>query len=169
MIDISAVGSSVLVKMGSGREIYINEFSDEGTPFECPDVDLSQNEKNLSGQMISSRKVSVYTLSVTVIPGSEADIALTEEAQKAALFHGNIVDIGAIKVGSITLTVPKIYTDASGTSNANQYISYTWTNGRMKSAPTGPSTSAEGRLSARTFVFEMEKFSPPSGDGQRVR
>ena len=34
-------------------------------------------------------------------------------------------------------------------------------NGRFKSSPTGPSSSAEGRMSARTYTFEMEDFVPP--------
>jgi hypothetical protein len=38
----------------------------------------------------------------------------------------------------------------------------------MKGAPTGPSTSAEGRMAARTFTFEMEQFQPATGAGYDV-
>lgn len=169
MIDISSVGSKITIEIGGREPIVISEFSEEGTPFECPDVDLSTNEKNLNGQMISSRKAAVYTVSVTVIPGSVADVELTRAAQDAAIFHGNTTAISNLIVKSIILATPQINQSVEAiTSNNSNIITYKWMNGRMKSAPTGPSTSAEGRLSARTFVFEMEKFSCPSGSGVAV-
>lgn len=172
MIDISAVGASVTISFGSGDKVEITEFSDEGTPFECPDVDLSTNQKNLNGQMISSRTPSVYPVSVTVIPNSWDDIFLQRKAQNAALMPGSIQSISSLKIDSIILTIPSI--DESGAARnsmsttagrkAVSHTTYKWTNGRMKSAPTGPSTSADGRLSARTYTFEMEKFEISSYD-----
>jgi hypothetical protein len=53
MIDISTVGASVEIEStGLNGSLRITQFSEEGTPFECPDVDLSDNRKNLNGQMI---------------------------------------------------------------------------------------------------------------------
>ena len=51
--DISAVGAKVVF---SNPDLTIDEFSDEGTPFECPDVDVSTNAKNLNGETKSSRR-----------------------------------------------------------------------------------------------------------------
>ena len=162
MIDISAVGSKIYIKMARGdRSLEITEFSEEGTPFECPDVDVSTNAKNLNGQMISSRTPSTYSISITVIPNSDADAWLTKRMSEAALQPGNVVPIEDLIVDTIQLTIPNINASAEG-NNVNGRT-FTWANGRMKSGPTGPSTSAEGRLAARTFVFEMEKFIPPSG------
>lgn len=164
MFDISAVGSRVHIEMYTrSLKLDITEFSEEGTPFECPDVDLSNNDKNLSGQMISSRKPSVFTVSVTVIPNSDADVWLTNRMSEAALQPGNVVPIEDLAVRNIQLTIPNI-NGSSGSVDAPG-LTFTWVNGRLKSGPTGPSTSAEGRLSARTFVFEMEKFMPPSWAG----
>ena len=164
MFDISAVGSWVHIEMYTrDLKLDISEFSEEGTPFECPDVDLSTNDKNLSGQMISSRKASVFTVSVTVIPNSDADLWLTNRMSEAALQPGNVVPIKDLMVKTIQLTIPNI-NGSSGSTDADG-LTFTWVNGRLKSGPTGPSTSAEGRLSARTFVFEMEKFMPPSFSG----
>lgn len=167
MIDISAVGSKIYIKMATGdRSLEITEFSDEGTPFECPDVDVSTNAKNLNGQMISSRTPSTYSISVTVIPNSYADAWLTKRMSEAALQPGNVVPIEDLIVDTIQLTIPNINGSAEINSSAQgnnvKGRTFTWANGRMKSGPTGPSTSAEGRLAARTFVFEMEKFTPPS-------
>ena len=175
MIDISAVGAFVRITFkgdGNNRGLTITEFSDEGTPFECPDVDLSTNQKNLNGQMISSRTPSIYTVSVTVIPNSADDIFLTRHAQEAALQPGNITPIDKLIVESIELGIPDInQSRASTLSDRNSYSGYAifkWMNGRMKNSPTGPSTSAEGRLAARTFTFEMEKFIAPTGNGSNV-
>ena len=181
MIDISAVGSFVRIKFKGGQspEWTISEFSDEGTPFECPDVDLSTNQKNLNGQMISSRTPSVYSVTVTVIPNSADDLWLTKKAQQAALQPGSIFPIENLIVESIELAIPNI--NASGATNgkgkqssrgkgkqSSRHSVFKWMNGRMKNAPTGPSTSAEGRLSARSFTFEMEKFIAPTGHGMDV-
>ena len=175
MIDISAVGAFVRITFkgdGNNRGWSITEFSDEGTPFECPDVDLSTNQKNLNGQMVSSRTPSVYTVSVTVIPNSADDIFLTRHAQEAALQPGNITPIDKLIVESIELGIPDInQSRASTLADRNSYSGYAvfkWMNGRMKNAPTGPSTSADGRLASRTFTFEMEKFIAPTGNGSNV-
>ena len=164
MFDISAVGSRVQMQMYTrSLKLDIAEFSDEGTPFECPDVDFSTNAKNLNGQMISSRTTSVFTVSVTVIPNSDADLWLTNRSAEAALQPGNVVPIKDLMVKTIQLTIPNI-NGSSGSTDADG-LTFTWVSGRLKSGPTGPSTTAEGRLSARTFVFEMEKFMPPSFAG----
>ena len=176
MFDISAVGAFVRITFkgdGNDRGWSITEFSDEGTPFECPDVDLSTNQKNLNGQMISSRTPSIYTVSVTVIRNSADDIFLTRHAQEAALQPGNITPIDKLIVESIELGIPDINQSRAstlasrGTTGAG-YAIFKWMNGRMKNAPTGPSTSAEGRLASRTFTFEMEKFIAPTGNGSNV-
>lgn len=155
MIDISAVGAKVVISHGAGKDITITRFSDEGTPFECADVDLSDNKKNLNGEMISSRTPSVYTVSVTVIPGTEEDKELTRLAQMSALMPGSVQPISKIVINDITLTLPEINESAESIAGGRVFK---WKKGRMKSAPTGPSTSAEGRMAARTFSFEMEQF-----------
>lgn len=159
MIDISTVGASVEIESGLGT-IRITQFSDEGTPFECPDVDLSDNRKNLNGQMISSRTPSVYSVSVTVIPGSEEDLELSRLAQKAALMPGSVSRISDLVIERISLMLPGINGSGEGVAGERVFV---WTHGRMKTAPTGPSSSAEGRMAARTYTFEMERYKAPEG------
>lgn len=160
MIDISAVGSSVTIKTG-GDSIVITQFSEEGTPFEAGDVDVSTNAKNLNGTMISSRTPSVYPVSVTVIPGSDDDHELQRLLKKASIMPGGVTAISKLKIDSLTISVPAI--NESNVAGASR--KYTWTNGRIKSGPTGPSTSGEGRMSARTYNFEFEKYIDVSGSG----
>lgn len=168
MIDISAVGAVVDIEWENGDAVTITEFSDEGTPFECTDADLSTNQKNLNGQMISSRTPSVYTLSVTVIPNSQDDVFLQKKAQEAALMPGSINPISSLRVKSIVLSIPNINGSGKATGFGYSGTVYKWANGRMKTAPTGPSTSADGRMSARTYTFELEKYFPASGSGTAV-
>lgn len=165
MIDISAVGAKVTINPSAGSAIVVTEFSDEGTPFDAGDIDVSENNKNLNGQMISSRKPAVYPVTVSVIPGSDSDVKLQSLLQKASIMPGGITPISNLKINSIVLSVPAI--DQSGATGNSSRV-YKWTNGRIKSGPTGPSTSAEGRQSARTYTFEMEKFDGVSGSSTNV-
>lgn len=165
MIDISAVGAKLTIYGPGNQKIEITQFSDEGTPFEANDVDVSTNQKNLNGQMISSRTPSVYSLAVTVVPGSEDDVALQRLLQKSSLMPGGVNNISDLKISSAILTIPAI--DGSGEGRVSG-LEYKWMNGRMKSGPTGPSTSAEGRMSARTYTMEFEKFDPAKGQGVNI-
>lgn len=149
--DISTVGAKIV--FSGGLSCTITEFSDEGTPFDAPDVDASTNAKNLNGEMISSRTPSVYPFSVTVIPGTAADAKLTAFFKKSLLQPGGIAAIRNLYCNCV-VTFPEVY----GSDNAGAR-SYTYTNCRAKSGPTGPGSSAEGRQSARTFTFEAEGVS----------
>lgn len=165
MIDISAVGAKVVINTETGSPITITEFSDEGTPFDAGDIDVSTNAKNLNGQMISSRTPAVYPVSVTVIPGSDSDAMLQQLLQKASIMPGGVTPISDLKIKSIVLSIPAVNQSGTGAVASR---SYRWTNGRIKSGPTGPSTSAEGRQSARTYNFEMEKFEGVVGAWSNV-
>ena len=150
--DISAVGSSITFSQVNGRGYHtITEFSDEGTPFDSPDVDASTNKKNLNGTMISSRTPSVYPFSVTVIPGSADDDFLWSCLHAALIQPGAITQAEKL-LWNCTLKIPNI--NASGRNTGTR--TFTFTNCRIKNGPTGPSTSAEGRLSSRTYTWEAE-------------
>jgi len=149
--DISAVGT--IISFSRGLTCDITNFADEGTPFDAPDVDASTNRKNLNGTMISSRTPSVYPFSVTVIPGSPEDDKLWAFLQKSLIQPGGVASIPQL-LCDCTIKVPDI--NASGRRTGSR--SYTYSNCRIKSGPTGPSTSAEGRLSARTYTFEAESL-----------
>ena len=161
MIDISTVGAQIVIKFADNKQKTITQFSDEGTPFECPDVDVSTNAKNLNGQMVSSRTTSVFPISITVIPGSEEDLFLQRRLADAAIQPGNVKSIAELAVSSLTVSIPAINESGEG----SHAINYTCMKGRLRGGPLGPSTSAEGRMSARTYTFEFEKYDPPGYGG----
>lgn len=163
MFDISAAGAWAEIKFDDGDDIIVKQFSDEGTPFESPNITLSTNAKNLQGSMISSRTPSVVPVSITVVPGSVEDYLLQRNVQYALLQPGGVQSISKLAVKSLTLHVPAINGSKDITTSADNGNTYTWVNGRMVEAPTGPSSSAEGRMSARTYSFEFEKYQGPTG------
>lgn len=156
--DISAVGAKIVFSNlgGSSVGLTISEFSDEGTPFDCPDVDVSTNAKNLNGEMISSRTPSVIPFSVTVIPGSVADIRLREAVARSLIRPSNNTPNDVEYINTVTITMPLVTTRGGSAVAGSNTV--TFSNVRIKSGPTGPSTSAEGRMSARTYSFEAEDF-----------
>lgn len=162
MFDISAAGASAVIEFADGTIVNVRQFSDEGTPFESPNVTLSTNNRSFQGTMISSRTPSVIPVSITVVPGSKEDYQLQRKAQAAILQPGSVTSIADLVVKSFTLHVPSIdgSVDITSSSAVN---TYTWLNGRMSEAPTGPSTSSEGRMSPRTYSFEFEKYKGPTG------
>lgn len=165
--DISTVGARITITGGTlGKPLVISEFSDEGTPFDAPDVDASENRKNLNGIMISSRTPSVYPFAVTVIPGSVADLILTKQLAQALIQPGSMEGETRNMYFEITVSIPEVVDVGSRVAAGDAIHSgrreYTYTNARMKTAPTGPSSSAEGRQAARTFAWEAEGFIPPA-------
>ena len=156
--DISAVGAKIVFSNlgGSAAGLTISEFSDEGTPFDCPDVDVSTNAKNLNGEMISSRTPSVIPFSVTVIPGSVADIRLREALARSLIRPSNDTPNDVEYIDTVTITMPRVTT--RGGSAVADRNTVTFTNVRFKSGPTGPSTNSDGRMSPRTYSFEAEDF-----------
>ena len=159
-MDISAVGTKISFSGGVLSGLVISEFSDEGTPFDCPDIDVSTNAKNLNGEMISSRTPSVVPFSVTVISGSLADKKLGEALARSQIKPGVDDQSSSVEWYDITVSIPNIATSNRGDFGAggavNQFRQRTFSNCRIKTGPTGPSASAEGRLAARTYGFEGE-------------
>lgn len=165
--DISAVGARITFKgFGLKKDLVVSEFSDEGTPFDAPDIDASENKKNLNGIMISSRTPTVYPFAITVIPGSVADQMLTTILQHSSIQPGGVQTASEL-YGEIVVTIPETYDAGSNVAAGDEIASgardYTYSNARIKNGSTGPSTSAEGRLAARTFLFEAEGFKPWTG------
>lgn len=157
--DISAVGAKIVFSnlTGYSDALTVSEFSDEGTPFDFPDVDVSTNAKNLNGEMISSRTPSVIPFSITVIPGSVADIRLREALARALIRPANNKPEDVQYIRTVTVTMPNVVTTSDSTTISNRN-SVTLKTVRIKSGPTGPSTSSEGRMSPRTYSFEAEDF-----------
>lgn len=150
--DISFTGASVVVTQGNDNlKTTITEFSDEDTPLECSEIEVTGNAITLNGQLVLWRKPSAYMVSVTVIPRSENDLVLSK-----MLYQARVCPARAIAVkdlwSKMTIKCPRI--NESG--NTKAVDTYNFSNGRILSGPTGPASNSEGKMSARkyTFVFQ---------------
>lgn len=156
MIDVSATGATVTVKAAAIGQVTISRFSDEGTPFEFNEIEVTGSALSLNGEVIFWSKPVAYAASVTVIPHSDEDDALRKllEASHVRFSGGSTKAVDPANVNtSLTLKCPHI--DGAGQS----FKMYSYTNGRIVSGPTAPSTSPEGKLSARTYTFVFEQMS----------
>ena len=153
MIDISFSGGSVTVSCG-GISTTITEFSDEGSPIECQDIEVTGHSATLNGQAIFWRKPSLYQVSVTVIPGSDNDAALQQMLRRAHMHPGNIANISELEA-TMTIRAPQINASGSQAGGNSWNFSY----GRILSGPTGPSSNGEGKTSARTYTFIFERMN----------
>lgn len=156
MVDVSATGASITITAPAIGTVLITRFSDEGTPFEFNEIEVTGSALSINGELITWSKPVAYAGSVTVIPHSEEDIALHELLEESHVrFTGNgtrAVNSNNVKT-ALTLKCPQL--DGDGRS----FKQYHYTNGRIVSGPTAPSTSAEGKLSARTYTFVFEQMS----------
>ena len=153
-LDISATGSVVtFTPVGGGKGFSVTHFSDDGTPFDAPNVTVSNNKRELNGLMISSRTPNVFQFSISVIPGSAEDDELWSIFKKSSIQPGKVAAVKDL-LYNVTVAVPDI-----NRSGENPSRKFTYSSARMVDGPTGPSTSSEGRLAARTYMFEAEGLS----------
>lgn len=162
MVDVSATGCSITVKTGA-RRATITRFSDEGTPFEFNEIEVTGSALSLNGELILWAKPVAYAASVTVIPGTREDEQLRKMLEDAHV-RRNGSSTKAVSASdcnaTLVFTCPGIETFKSdGATAGGNKKTYTYSNGRIVSGPTAPSASAEGKLSSRTYTFVFEQYS----------
>lgn len=167
MIDISFTGGSVYIESGF-INTNITEFSDEGSPIVCSDIEVTGNAVSLNGQLITWTKPNAYAVSVTVIPGTENDTSLNYLLE-ACHIHPTDDDSRTVKAinienAKVKMTIMSPIADGAGT----RYLKYVFTNGRILNGPAGPSTNSEGKMSARTYTFIFEKMIRSGNTGLKV-
>jgi len=156
MIDVSATGASININSAATGAVLITRFSDEGTPFEFNEIEVTGSALSLNGELITWSKPVAYAASVTVMPHSDEDNSLRKLLEASHVrFNGSgttAVNPEMVKT-SLTLKCPLL--NEAGSS----FKEYRFTEGRIVSGPTAPSTSAEGKLSARTYTFVFERMT----------
>lgn len=155
MFDVSAAGSKVSVKFGSGDSWAITEFYDEANPFETDEIQVADNAVSLNGQAIFWRKPNLYQVTLNVIPGSNDDVFLSKHLASAHISPGHVTDVKELEC---TLSIYIPYINASGTQETAGTQVYTYCNGRLISGNSGPSTNAEGKMSSKQYVFAFESM-----------
>lgn len=156
MIDISMQGATLTLScpaISAGNIIL--EFSDEGTPIEFPDIEVCGYAMTMNGELVTWTKPTPITWSLTVIPGSNSDVALRNllYAGHVGGRKGKAIAQDYVHISSATLSVPSATTFGIVTANT---VNFTFEHGRLSSGPTAIGSNAEGKMSARTYRFVFE-------------
>ena len=159
MIDISMQGAKLTLScpaISAGNIIL--EFSDEGTPIEFPDIEVCGYAMTMNGELVTWTKPSPITWSLTVIPGTNSDVALRNllYAGHVGGRKGKAIAQDYVHISTATLEVQSATT--YGIISANSGLSFTFENGRLSAGPTAIGSNAEGKMSARTYRFVFESL-----------
>lgn len=142
MQDISGFGAVVNIIASNTFPVGfpITQFADDADAFDFPSIQIADKAMGVNGDLVTWSKATALSGSLSVIPGSEDDLALQLIAKNNRVGRGksNALDV-------ITITV--IYPDNS---------TVTFINGKMTDAPFGKSLSSAGRLKSKTYQFAFE-------------
>lgn len=152
--DISFTGASIVISQGRLLKTTITEFSDEDTPLECSEIEVTGNAITLNGQLVLWRKPSAYMVSVTVIPRSENDLILSKMLYEARVCPARATAVSELW-SNMTIKCPRI--NESG--NTKSVDTYSFSNGRILSGPTGPASNSEGKMSPRKYIFVFQDLT----------
>lgn len=157
MVDISMQGARLTLTVPAiTAGNIILEFSAEGTPIEFPDIETCGYEMTMNGELVTWTKPAPITWNVTVIPGTNSDVAL-----RNLLYAGHVggkkgrpIDQTYVRIETAVLEVPSITTN--GIVSAAGSLKFTFENGRLTGGPTAIGSNAEGKMSPRTYKFVFE-------------
>lgn len=150
-VNISMQTVSLAVKFKSGNAITVNQFSDDGTPISIDSTQIADGNKTLNGTLVMWVKPTPYTLSFTLIPGSDDDNKLRSELQLRSLGVNPAAPL-AIEVDSIVITYP--------TNLGAKKVTYH--DGYLRSGMEAIGSDSEGKASASTYEFAFESITSES-------
>ena len=135
ILDVSFAGATVEM-----AGVTIEDFMDDANPVEFADVEVSSVGVNCNGNMIRNAKPNVIMMSVTVIPGSDADNKLYQKWKKYRVQGG-----GSQRNGQWAEALTGSVSVPGGPKR-------TFSNGTFVSGPPGPSSNGEGKMQGRTYT-----------------
>ena len=137
LLDVSFAGSKITV-----GGVTIEDFMDDANPVEFQDTEVSGVGVNCNGVMVRYARPNTIMMSVTVIPGSNSDMALYGLWRKYRVQNG----VNNAGQWETSLTGSIVTKGARGRT-------YTFSGGTMVSGPGGPSANGEGKMQGRTYSF----------------
>ena len=160
MVDISMQGARLtLVCEAISAGNIILEFSAEGTPIEFPDIETCGYEMTMNGELVTWTKPAPITWNVTVLPGTNSDVALRNllYAGHVGGRRGKPINQKYVRISTAMLYVPSI--DSNGIVTSYGGINFVFTNGRLSGGPMAIGANNEGKMSPRTYKFVFESVS----------
>lgn len=140
--DVSAFGLkiNVLASITFPAGFTIDQFADDGDPFDLPSLQIRDKAMGLNGDLITWSKANPINITLNLIPGSEDD------KNMAALFEANRVARGKTAVRDV-ITLTGIYPDDT---------TIVLTGGKITDGMPGKGVASAGRLKTRAYVFTFE-------------
>jgi hypothetical protein len=157
MTEVSMAGSVVVIKPNRGGQITLTEFADDSDPIVIPDLEIRKGGMNLNGNLVSWAAPNPITVSLSVIPNTPSDKALSALI-RACHLGGKSNTIGDAFISAMTISVPASVGNIGTKSLAisNKSTKWTFNNGYITSGPAAQGTNAEGKASTKTYTFTFE-------------
>lgn len=118
----------------------ITQFADDSDPADFASISIAETAMGLNGDMVTFSKANPLPASISVIAGSENDVAL------GILAEANRVGQGKTSARDI-ITMNILYPDGS---------TRTLSQGVITDATFGKSISSAGRLKSKTYSFKFQ-------------
>ena len=106
--DISAVGTTLFVTASKTfpNGFFVKHFSDDNDPYDSPNVGITDTGTDLRGDMVKWATLNLVDFTISVIPDSDEDKALSAiwQANRCYPDHVPVGDvIGGIGIGLLTV------------------------------------------------------------------
>ncbi|CUJ60197.1 Uncharacterised protein [Achromobacter xylosoxidans] len=145
MYDTSAIGVALrcVASESFPAGFTITEFADDADPFDIPAIDIATPATNVNGDLVVFSAPTPITITISVIPGSDADnnLAVIFEANRAAKNKRHARD---------EITLVGTYPDGS---------SLKLSEGKMTNGMPGNSPASAGRIKSKTYTFAFQNLS----------
>lgn len=145
MYDTSAIGVALrcVASESFPAGFTITEFADDVDPFDIPAIDIATPAMNVNGDLVVFSAPTPITITISVIPGSDADnnLAVIFEANRAAKNKRHARD---------EITLVGTYPDGS---------SLKLSEGKMTNGMPGNSPASAGRIKSKTYTFAFQNLS----------
>ena len=144
MYNISGNGLSISLVASTTfpRGININQFADDSDPLDVPSIQISDVAMGLNGDLITWSKAVPIKITLSVIPGSDNDVALS------ILLASNRIGRGKVSNRDV-ITMNVSYPDGN-------YV--TLTDGIITDGIPFSPTANSGRLKTRTYQFSFQTY-----------
>lgn len=145
MQDISAIGTSIrlVASVSFPTGFTITEFADDADPFDLPAIDIAVAAMNVNGDMIVYSAPTPITITLNVLPDSNADKNLS------VIFEANRASKKKRHAGDV-ITIVGSYPNGA-TIRLSQ--------GKMTNGIPANSPASAGRIKSKAYTFAFEQLS----------
>lgn len=144
MHDVSAYGMVIMVRstMTFPGGFPITNFADDADPFDIPETTIVETAMNVNGEMVSWTVASPTTINISVVPGSQADVALSImlNANRAAMLKPPVKDV---------ITMVAMYPNGEVVTASG---------GKIVSGPAASSPASNGKMKSKAYGFTFQNI-----------